>query len=478
MKTRLEEIKNNVKSSIHIVLDIDGTLALRKLDPSNTTINFYRNSFNIDDILEYRINVDKFENYVFCVLHPGARAFIQFISQIPKVKLSFFSSATEEINISFVKKLLDKSLGNKHHFPVTIFSRPYCANNKKDISKIIGKTTSLKRVILIDDNEFVVCPDQRKNALITRGPACLRKVDNQNFFDVNHIFYIVGLLAEALKSGYENFLDLIQKNKEKFKWPYYLQGLAELKKFDPELYFYIGNRPRTLSAVTQIGCAYLVEDLLNCGEEIESADDNQNTALHIAAQNGYSEVLTLLLDNKANKEARNIEKNTPLIIAAKFDHLKIANILLERNAAINAQNICDETALFYAFTQHNVKLISALFKESPYYNTLKKTQNQNELLKVVDNWMRSINNKIDVLILYKYLKKTEPLAKQQNVIKKIAQTRILELQKLESDQGKNLKVERHIKVFLKTSKIPFFKNPLLDNYLMLQKNIKKKRNRD
>ncbi len=477
MKTRLEEKKNEVKSSIHIVLDIDGTLALREPDLSNTTINFYRHRFKLDDIIEHRINVDGFETDVFCLLHPGVRAFIQYISQIPKVELSFFSTAIEEMNVNFVEQLLDKSLGNRNHLLVTIFSRQHCVNNKKDISKIIGKTASLDRVILIDDTEFVVCPGQRKNALITRGPTYLTSVNNQNFFDINHIFYIVGLLAEALASGYENFLDRIQESKEKFKWPYYLRGLAELKKFDPELYFYIGNRPRTLPAVTKIGCPYVVADLLNCREEIESSDDNQNTALHIAAKNGSTEVLTLLLDRNANKEARNIKKNTPLIIAAKFDHLKIAKILLARNADINAQNTSGETALFHAFNNHNAKLVSALFQQSQYYNALKKIQSQKKLLEVADNWIKSMDNKIDVLILYKYLKKTPPLAKHQHVIKKIAQTRILELQKREkhsSDQDKNPKVEQHIRVFLKTSKIPFFKNPLFDDYLMLQKNIKKK----
>jgi len=475
-----KEVKvKSAESSIHIILDIDETLAYREYFPShslqNITRDFYRRKLKPEDIIEYSLNEDEFKGDVLCLLHPGVREFIQYISQIPGVNLSFFSNAIPGMNFSFVEQLLGRALGNKNHLLVTIFSRQHCTDNKKNIKEIIGKKESLDRVLLIDDRESVVYPDQRKNALITHGPKDrdLIQVDGRNFFDVNHIFYIVGLLAEALESGDENFLDRIQnsqKKKENLKWSYYLRGLAELRKINPELYFSIGNRLRTLSKVTEMGCPYVVEDLLNNSEEkIESSE--KNTSLHIATRNGNVEILTLLLKHHANIEARDAEENTPFIIAAKFGHLKIVNFLFEQGADINARNSKGENALFFAFN-NNDKLISALFQQNEHYKVYNKTHKQGAL----QDWVSSMNNKMDVVILYNYLKRTMQLSEHKawiGEIKKIAQMHILTLQHLEkqsSHQKQNPIIERHIRDFLKTSILPFFKNPLLDKYLMSQTN--------
>jgi TonB family protein len=71
---------------------------------------------------------------------------------------------------------------------------------------------------------------------------------------------------------------------------------------------------------------------------VSSKDDNGNTPLHCAAENGHKEVVELLLSNKAETNAKNNKGETPLHLAALKGKKDIAELLLDNRADVNAKD--------------------------------------------------------------------------------------------------------------------------------------------
>ena len=72
-------------------------------------------------------------------------------------------------------------------------------------------------------------------------------------------------------------------------------------------------------------------DALKCSKRKE-------TALHLAAQNGYFEVADLLIKNSANVNARTGNGDTPLHLASKCLSTKVLLLLINHGADVNAQD--------------------------------------------------------------------------------------------------------------------------------------------
>ena len=60
---------------------------------------------------------------------------------------------------------------------------------------------------------------------------------------------------------------------------------------------------------------------------LSAEDDRRNTPLHIAANAGYAEMVTFLIDSGANPALKNKENRTPLYLAQKQSHPDVIEIL-------------------------------------------------------------------------------------------------------------------------------------------------------
>jgi ankyrin len=69
------------------------------------------------------------------------------------------------------------------------------------------------------------------------------------------------------------------------------------------------------------------------------AHDLQNgfTPLHLASQEGHTDMVTLLLEHKAQVNGRAKNGLTAMHLAAQEDHVPVAEILVKYNAAIDPQ---------------------------------------------------------------------------------------------------------------------------------------------
>lgn len=96
------------------------------------------------------------------------------------------------------------------------------------------------------------------------------------------------------------------------------------------------------------------------GAEIDAQTiDTQETALSIACQNNFFDIVQFLLNHGAWLE---LGACTPLMVSAHEGNLRLVEYLLECGANVNSENILSETPLTYA-CRHGYKDISQVLIE-------------------------------------------------------------------------------------------------------------------
>uniref|UniRef100_A0A182NEL8 ANK_REP_REGION domain-containing protein n=1 Tax=Anopheles dirus TaxID=7168 RepID=A0A182NEL8_9DIPT len=95
------------------------------------------------------------------------------------------------------------------------------------------------------------------------------------------------------------------------------------------------------------------------------SQEDRATPLFIAAQNGHSLVLKLLLAAGASADAARNDGATPLWIAAQMGHDHVVKILLHNGAFIDAVRCDGATALFKAAHKGHSAVVHELLKFRP-----------------------------------------------------------------------------------------------------------------
>jgi len=109
-----------------------------------------------------------------------------------------------------------------------------------------------------------------------------------------------------------------------------------------------------------------VLQVLWCGADIESRDENGNTPIMFAAINGSLEVVRELIDCGADIDTRNDEDQTPIMLAALSDwdldsksrSLELVTAFIDCGAKINVRDMFGDTPLHYA--KMNIPVVSKL----------------------------------------------------------------------------------------------------------------------
>lgn len=114
------------------------------------------------------------------------------------------------------------------------------------------------------------------------------------------------------------------------------------------------------------GHAATVKLLLDMGSDINAQiETNRNTALTLACFQGRCEVVSLLLDRKANVEHRAKTGLTPLMEAASGGYVEVGRILLDKGADVNAPPVPSsrDTALTIAADKGHYRFVEMLIKK-------------------------------------------------------------------------------------------------------------------
>mgnify|MGYP003953180329 CR=1 FL=1 len=96
------------------------------------------------------------------------------------------------------------------------------------------------------------------------------------------------------------------------------------------------------------GHTEIVQLLLDRAANVNQANNNGWTPLLIAAEKGHTEVARLLLERGANVNQANNNGWTPLLIAIHHDHAELARLLLDHDADVNQAAYGGTTALILA----------------------------------------------------------------------------------------------------------------------------------
>ncbi|KAL9608179.1 MAG: hypothetical protein Q9204_009254 [Flavoplaca sp. TL-2023a] len=119
--------------------------------------------------------------------------------------------------------------------------------------------------------------------------------------------------------------------------------------------------PRSLAKASAKGHNFTVQYLLSIGTDLNSWEP-PGSALHHAANSGFSRVVRLLLDHGADPNFWAGRNGEPLYFAARNGHTEVVQILLEHGANINAKaNIY--TALSRAATNGELTMVKYLLDE-------------------------------------------------------------------------------------------------------------------
>jgi ankyrin repeat protein len=91
-------------------------------------------------------------------------------------------------------------------------------------------------------------------------------------------------------------------------------------------------------------------------DSIDPDDLSENTALHLASENGHTNVVTCLLNSgaKINKRRKDTHGRTPLHLAAANNHANVVEVLVEYGCDINAVGTAGMTALYRASTRNAI----------------------------------------------------------------------------------------------------------------------------
>ncbi|KAH9515488.1 Ankyrin repeat and SAM domain-containing protein 6 [Bulinus truncatus] len=123
------------------------------------------------------------------------------------------------------------------------------------------------------------------------------------------------------------------------------------------------ERNRQLYSACEQGDIDCVQASLDKGSEVDCLlDDEENTALQVAAANGNEQVIRLLIKRGAGLDKANIFGWTPLLQAARYGHTNIVALLHQHQADINAKTRYGASAMTLAAKGGHVQTVKFLIE--------------------------------------------------------------------------------------------------------------------
>eukprot|EP00245_Coleochaete_scutata_P002526 TRINITY_DN13389_c3_g2_i1.p1 TRINITY_DN13389_c3_g2~~TRINITY_DN13389_c3_g2_i1.p1 ORF type:complete len:173 (+),score=33.06 TRINITY_DN13389_c3_g2_i1:330-848(+) len=103
-----------------------------------------------------------------------------------------------------------------------------------------------------------------------------------------------------------------------------------------------------------------VRAAIDVGTNVNCSDWQGRTGLHMAAANGHSAMVQLLLSLGANANSRNEEQNTPLHYAALNGHHQVVEALMASDADPCALNRYERTPMDEAIGKNHTRVMEAI----------------------------------------------------------------------------------------------------------------------
>ena len=110
--------------------------------------------------------------------------------------------------------------------------------------------------------------------------------------------------------------------------------------------------------------------LLDHGVDANARDEKLSTALHISSDNGYFDLVRLLLQYGADVNPRDNHDSTPLHLASAKGHSRVVSLLMNYGADMNASDNTNSTPLRLAFINQDLGIAELLIESGADVNVL------------------------------------------------------------------------------------------------------------
>jgi serine/threonine-protein phosphatase 6 regulatory ankyrin repeat subunit B len=142
----------------------------------------------------------------------------------------------------------------------------------------------------------------------------------------------------------------------------------EVAQSDTELQ-HVVNPERTIKKRNSLKIPEVVRELLEHGANVNTADNEGETPLHIAGWEGHVEVVQELLEHGANVNTADIYGRTPLHVAVWKGRAEVVRELLEHGANVNNADKDGRTPLHMAGRKRRVEVVRELLEHDANVNT-------------------------------------------------------------------------------------------------------------
>ena len=167
-----------------------------------------------------------------------------------------------------------------------------------------------------------------------------------------------GGVSARIKDGMECLFDKDKPHFATLFWIYDEEWFARMSTMRP-----VKPRAVPLYHAARLGFRDLAAHLISKHPEHVYAGDHQGyTAMHVAAKEGNTDILSLLLEHDADVDSRNMFDETPLHRASDYGKLDIGQRLLDHGADINARDEDGYTPLFQAALGGHVEFAQMLIE--------------------------------------------------------------------------------------------------------------------
>lgn len=120
--------------------------------------------------------------------------------------------------------------------------------------------------------------------------------------------------------------------------------------------------------------------VLEIGAPVDAQNEDGDTVLHLAGQNGYAEGIKLLTRYRANPNVSNAQKVTPTHLAAYQGHAECLRVLIEAGANTDTVDTRGKNPLHFAAINGDTESVTVLVTANPALTMLEDQKNHRPIM--------------------------------------------------------------------------------------------------